>query len=70
MFFSSFLTYPPIGILQKGSYGGRPSFPFILVFWGLLFLFFFFVFWALVSFLFGFLGQDRFVSIYVPEEYR
>ena len=31
---------------------------------------FFGVFWALISFLFGFLGQDGFVSIYVPEGYR
>ena len=66
--FFFFFYVPPIGILQKGSYGGV----YFLLFWsfGVFYSFSFFVFWALVSFLFGFLGQDRFVSIYVPEGYR
>ena len=63
------------GILQEGSHVGTafisfhfhlfgPSFPFILAFWAFN-SFCSFVFWALISFVFGFLGQNGFVSIYV-----
>ena len=67
--FFTFFYVSTTGILQEGSHVGTA---FISFHFGLLGfqIPFFWVFWALISFLFGFLGQDGFVSIYVPEGYR